>query len=133
MSSETLERRSCFARFPKTKSIASMTFDLPEPLGPTTEEKDCGRRGGVSGGGAGGGFGCVGRRGTARAHLVERPHALCAGIGLEVLQNHVRDHEARLAPLLLSHRCGQFGGTRRAAGAVRRGLGVAGRRPGVGE
>ena len=26
---------------PKTKSIASITFDLPLPLGPTTDEKHC--------------------------------------------------------------------------------------------
>ncbi len=32
---------TCFAFFPNTKSIASMTFDLPLPLGPTTEEKHC--------------------------------------------------------------------------------------------
>ena len=29
--------RSFFARFPNTKSIASITLDLPLPLGPTTE------------------------------------------------------------------------------------------------
>lgn len=32
---------TCFAFFPNTKSIASMTLDLPLPLGPTTEEKLC--------------------------------------------------------------------------------------------
>lgn len=30
---------ACFARFPKTNIMASMTFDLPLPFGPTTEEK----------------------------------------------------------------------------------------------
>ena len=45
MSSDTLFRRSCLARLPNTKSMASMTFDLPLPLGPTTEEKDCDERG----------------------------------------------------------------------------------------
>ena len=39
MSSETLLKRSCFARRPNTKSIASITLDLPLPLGPTTAEK----------------------------------------------------------------------------------------------
>ena len=39
MSSDTLLSRSFFARLPKTKSIASMTFDLPEPFGPTIELK----------------------------------------------------------------------------------------------
>ena len=32
MSSETLFNRSFLARLPKTKSIASMTLDLPDPL-----------------------------------------------------------------------------------------------------
>ena len=32
---------TCFALLPKTKSIASMTFDLPLPFGPTTAENDC--------------------------------------------------------------------------------------------
>jgi len=32
---------TCFARRPNTNSIASMTFDFPLPLGPTTDEKDC--------------------------------------------------------------------------------------------
>ena len=32
---------TCFARLPKTKSMASMTLLLPLPLGPTTEEKHC--------------------------------------------------------------------------------------------
>ena len=35
---------TCLALFPKTNSIASITFDLPLPLGPTTEEKHCTRR-----------------------------------------------------------------------------------------
>ena len=35
----TLFRRSLLAFLPNTKSMASITFDLPEPLGPTTEEK----------------------------------------------------------------------------------------------
>mmetsp|Transcript_30588 Transcript_30588/g.94739 ORF Transcript_30588/g.94739 Transcript_30588/m.94739 type:complete len:594 (-) Transcript_30588:205-1986(-) len=39
MSSDTLLRRSFFARLPKTKSIASITFDLPLPFGPTMDEK----------------------------------------------------------------------------------------------
>ena len=39
MSSDTLLSRSFLARLPKTKSIASMTLDLPEPFGPTTLEK----------------------------------------------------------------------------------------------
>lgn len=34
-------RRSCLARFPKTKSMASITLDLPLPFGPTTEENLC--------------------------------------------------------------------------------------------
>lgn len=33
--------RTCLARLPNTNSIASMTLDLPLPLGPTTDEKDC--------------------------------------------------------------------------------------------
>eukprot|EP00962_Isochrysis_galbana_P023263 scaffold7006_cov108-Isochrysis_galbana.AAC.4 len=37
MSSDTLPCRICLARKPNTKSIASMTFDLPLPFGPTTE------------------------------------------------------------------------------------------------
>jgi len=32
--------RTCLALLPNTKSSASMTLDLPEPLGPTTEEND---------------------------------------------------------------------------------------------
>ena len=36
-------QRTCFALLPKTKSIASMTFDLPLPFGPTTAENDCGQ------------------------------------------------------------------------------------------
>lgn len=32
---------TCLARFPKTKSIASMTLLFPLPLGPTTAEKLC--------------------------------------------------------------------------------------------
>ena len=32
---------TCLARLPNTNSRASMTLDLPDPLGPTTEEKDC--------------------------------------------------------------------------------------------
>ena len=32
-------RRSLFAFLPNTKSIASITFDFPEPFGPTTDEK----------------------------------------------------------------------------------------------
>ena len=40
----TLLRRSCLARLPKTKSMASMTLDLPLPLGPTTEENLCHRQ-----------------------------------------------------------------------------------------
>jgi hypothetical protein len=35
----TLLRRSLEDFLPKTKSMASMTLDLPLPLGPTTEEK----------------------------------------------------------------------------------------------
>ena len=35
----TLLRRSFLAFLPKTKSMASITFDLPEPFGPTIEEK----------------------------------------------------------------------------------------------
>eukprot|EP00967_Tisochrysis_lutea_P078950 scaffold107796_cov30-Tisochrysis_lutea.AAC.1 len=37
ISSETFPCRICLARKPKTKSIASITLDLPEPFGPTTE------------------------------------------------------------------------------------------------
>ena len=33
-------KRIWLAFLPKTKSIASITLDLPLPLGPTTEEKD---------------------------------------------------------------------------------------------
>lgn len=32
---------TCLALFPKTNSIASMTFDLPLPFGPTIAERDC--------------------------------------------------------------------------------------------
>ena len=32
---------TCFALLPNTNSIASITFDLPLPLGPTTDVKDC--------------------------------------------------------------------------------------------
>ena len=39
MSSDTLFSLSWFARLPNTKSMASMTFDFPLPLGPTTELK----------------------------------------------------------------------------------------------
>ena len=35
-------QRTCLARLPNTNSIASMTLDLPLPLGPTTDEKFCG-------------------------------------------------------------------------------------------
>jgi hypothetical protein len=40
MSSETRERRSCFAFLPKTKSSASITLDLPLPFGPTIAESE---------------------------------------------------------------------------------------------
>lgn len=36
-----IQFHTCLARFPNTNRRASMTLDLPEPLGPTTEEKDC--------------------------------------------------------------------------------------------
>jgi hypothetical protein len=32
---------TCLALLPNTNSIASMTFDLPEPFGPTTADIDC--------------------------------------------------------------------------------------------
>lgn len=32
---------TCLAFFPNTNSMASITFDLPLPLGPTTDEKHC--------------------------------------------------------------------------------------------
>ena len=35
---------TCFALRPKTNSMASITFDFPLPLGPTTAEKDCERK-----------------------------------------------------------------------------------------
>ena len=38
MSSDTLFNLNCFAFFPNTNNIASMTFDLPLPLGPTMDE-----------------------------------------------------------------------------------------------
>ena len=38
MSSDTLFSRSFLARFPNTNSMASITFDLPLPFGPTTAE-----------------------------------------------------------------------------------------------
>ena len=39
MSSDTLFKRNFLARLPNTKSMASITLDLPDPFGPTTEEK----------------------------------------------------------------------------------------------
>jgi len=40
---QTTSRTStCFARLPKTNSIASITLLFPLPLGPTTAEKHCG-------------------------------------------------------------------------------------------
>lgn len=33
--------RTCFARFPNTKSMASMTFDFPLPFGPIMEDRFC--------------------------------------------------------------------------------------------
>jgi hypothetical protein len=41
MSSDTLFNLICFARLPKTNSIASMTLLFPLPFGPTTAEKHC--------------------------------------------------------------------------------------------
>jgi hypothetical protein len=41
VTSPALLRRSCLARLPNTNSMASMTLDLPLPLGPTTLENDC--------------------------------------------------------------------------------------------
>lgn len=40
-SSLSINLRTCLALLPNTKSRASMTLDLPEPLGPTTDENDC--------------------------------------------------------------------------------------------
>lgn len=40
MSSDTLFRRSFAARLPNTNSNASIRFDLPEPLGPTTADME---------------------------------------------------------------------------------------------
>lgn len=42
---------ACLARLPKTNSKASMTLDFPLPLGPTTEENDCGGQRAVPRGG----------------------------------------------------------------------------------
>lgn len=40
MSAEILPCRILLARKPKTNKRESMTFDLPEPLGPTTDENE---------------------------------------------------------------------------------------------
>lgn len=36
-----LKLPTCFALLPNTNSMASITLDLPLPLGPTTDEKHC--------------------------------------------------------------------------------------------
>ena len=40
ISSDAFFMRSLFERVPNTKSIESITFDLPDPFGPTTAEND---------------------------------------------------------------------------------------------
>ena len=40
MSAEILPCRILLARKPNTNSSESMTLDLPEPLGPTTDENE---------------------------------------------------------------------------------------------
>ena len=105
---------TCLAFLPKTKSMASMTLDLPLPLGPTTEEKHCitlttnqFRRCTLSGNvtyvsnhflghhvcswlpnltGSNGHL--VLLLGT-NSDLVEWAHSLYTGVGLKVLQNHL--------------------------------------------
>ena len=108
-------RLTCLARLPKTKSMASITFDFPLPLGPTTAEKDCGRyTGGIWS------FNTphkqlqqasspclpVKRSGTAQGRrltattmhlqpcLVEWTDTLLASIRLEVFQYHLTNHQA---------------------------------------
>ena len=93
--------RTCFARLPKTKSMASMTLDLPLPLGPTTDEKFCNtpvrsvstrERLRVSNRRAR--FRCAFVLGDRDArHLVEGSDTLLSSIRLEVLQHHFLDHE----------------------------------------
>lgn len=92
--------------------MASMTLDLPLPLGPTTEVKDC----------------IISLKNlehlhcssasfcfaacasavqlllTPRTYLMERPNVLSTCIRLEVLQHHLTDHQTRLC-LLCRHIC----------------------------
>ena len=131
------------ARFPNTNIMASITFDLPLPFGPTTDEKHCGQ----SQRGRQGRSGlscqlhtrhlrcckpttflslislhrmplrfCYGKREGrllrrdvltgpvlgAMQHLVERPHALLPGIGLEVVKVHFLDREPGLGSAITS-------------------------------
>ena len=70
-------------------------LDLPEPFGPTMDEKDCRRanehqsRDGAR---------------TRVTHLVERADDTPAAVALEVLEDHLVDHEARFALALLLDR-----------------------------
>ena len=45
MRTEIFLERIFLARYPNTKSIASMTLDFPLPLGPTMDVKHCRERG----------------------------------------------------------------------------------------
>lgn len=45
---ESFLDRSFWARYPKTKSMESMTLDLPDPFGPTIDVKLCQRNGSVT-------------------------------------------------------------------------------------
>ena len=91
----TLFIRICLARLANTNSTASITFDLPLPFGPTTEEKDWAPtrvRGPHDVPGIGpeqGGMRC-------NAHRMERPDDLDAGVRLEVLCDQLPDDEPGL-------------------------------------
>jgi hypothetical protein len=55
-------------------------------------------------------------RAETKSYLVERADVLRAGVGLEVLQDHLLDHQALLGPGIA--RCGRHGGAARGSGAA---------------
>lgn len=83
MSSETLACRILEARYPKTKSKASMVLDFPDPFGPTIDENDCKTEPYESR-----------IRGLERAYLVKGSDLLSSSVTLEIDKGHFVDDEA---------------------------------------
>lgn len=85
---------TCFARRPNTKSMASMTFDLPLPLGPTTEEKDCISQGIITKLYVKVEQDVNASAVSNHAHFVEWANPLWTSIRLEIVKHHLPDHQA---------------------------------------